>query len=513
MRRSQLAAITASGIALAVSSGGAFGFSIVQNFSGGYGGYTTVSPAPSHFVFGTPPDVNGAVGNSGSTEYVTEMINGYYGVYNTSGTPTTQESLSTFWSNALGPTGPVPSFVYDPRILYDPASQRWFATSLLGADTPNSFLVAASDTSNPNGAWSGFAIRSDVTGQNWADFDTLGVNGSNVYVSGNMYPVSTGGYGGSSNIVVIPKAALTAASPSVNGYKIFYNAGGFANQAGQNYANNSPTAYFYGESLSNSNQLAPISISGTSAFNYAIKQASSNITFTTAAASSAVPTASQPGLPNSIDAGDSRLSSSLVTAMGYVWGTQTVVNPTNPNLSSIRWFVINPAKPASGALVAQGILSDPHNSLYYGSIAIGKTGAVVIDFEESGASQNISTYLATGTFNGTAVSMGAPTLLNAGPGVYVQSSAFQADPGGPTSPRWGDYSTIQVDPNNPNDFWIFQELPNGTNQSQWNTQITQIDPPGAFGAASTVPEPGVLPILFLGAAPLLLTLRRRKLES
>ncbi len=507
MRKSHLAAFTASGIALAVSSGGAFAFTIVQNFSGGYGGFTTTTPTPAHFIFETPPDMNGAVGGSGGTEYVTEMINGYYGVYTPSGTPTTQESLSAFWGNALGPARPILNSVYDPRILYDPASQRWFATSLMGAGTPNSFLVAASATSNPNGAWSGFAIPSDVTGQNWADFDTLGVNGSNVYISGNMYPVGTGGYAGTSNIVVIPKSDLTAASPSLNGYRIFYNAGGFANQAGQNYANNTPTAYFYGASLSNSNQLTPISISGTSAFNYALTQASSNITFTTAAASNAVPVASQPGLPNSIDAGDSRLSSSLVTAMGYVWGTQTVVNPTNPALSAIRWFAIDPT---NNYLEAQGILSDPHNSLYYGSIALSKTGAIVIDLEESGASQNISTYLATGIFNGTSVTMGSPTLLNGGPGVYVQSSAFSPDAGGPTSPRWGDYSAIQVDPNNPSDFWIFQELPNGTNLNQWNSQITQIDPPGAFGPGSTVPEPGVLPILFLGAAPLLLTLRRRK---
>ncbi|MGC9261660.1 MAG: PEP-CTERM sorting domain-containing protein [Phycisphaerae bacterium] len=78
--------------------------------------------------------------------------------------------------------------------------------------------------------------------------------------------------------------------------------------------------------------------------------------------------------------------------------------------------------------------------------------------------------------------------------------------------RWGDYSTIWADPTNPKDFWIFQELPDGTNPNQWDTWITEIDPP-FIAAASAVPEPGALPLLFLGAAPLLLTLRRRKLGS
>jgi hypothetical protein len=79
MRKSHLAAATVSGLALAVTSGASFGFNIVQNFAGGEGGVTTASPVPASFSPYTPPDVNGAVGYSGTTEYVTEMINGYFG--------------------------------------------------------------------------------------------------------------------------------------------------------------------------------------------------------------------------------------------------------------------------------------------------------------------------------------------------------------------------------------------------------------------------------------------------
>ncbi len=116
----------------------------------------------------------------------------------------------------------------------------------------------------------------------------------------------------------------------------------------------------------------------------------------------------------------------------------------NAALDAIRWFAINPL---NNTVLAQGILTDSNNSFYYGSIAVSTTGAIVIDFAESGASQHISTYLATGTFNGTSVAMGTPTLLRAGTGIYVQQNLA---PG--AAARWGDYSTVQVDPNNPSEF-------------------------------------------------------------
>ncbi len=556
MNRKQLSAVTASCIALAVSSGASFGVNVLQNFSGGYGGGGSQNPLE-------PPDTNGAAGYSGSTEYVTEMINGFYGVYSPTGTASTQESMGAFWAGAAGysalgglvndagtgtfsitgssggyDTHSKLSLLFtDPRIVYDPTSSRWYASTLALTEATNtttkknyilssSFLVGESNTSNPNNPWTGYVIPAQPTSVGtytpppgssgskapvyaWADFDTLGVNGGNVYINGNMYyspNPSNGSYyagfqgaTGTSNILVIPKASFTAPKLSNGSYRLFTNVPGFTNQAAQNFAGSTTTGYLYGIN-GNGNQLVQTTIIGTSAGNYVLQQGTGSIV-TLSVGNGNLPTtaASQPGLPASVDTGDTRLSSNFTTADGYVWGTQMVANPSNTALDAIRWFAINPV---SNTILAQGIITDPANSLYYGSIAVSKDGAVVIDFNESSSSQNISSYILTGTFNGTKVTMGAtPQLLNAGTGVY--------NPGGGTSAgRWGDYSTIEVDPNNPNNFWIFQELPSGSSSTQWTTKITEIDPPGGIGVA--VPEPGVLPLLFLGAAPLLLTLRRRK---
>lgn len=522
MQRTGFTVLAASGILLAGGAVQASGtFNIVQQFEGGIGGYANPQPAPLFSPY-YPPDINGAVGMNGTNEVVTELLNGYYGVYTPTGVPVTQETMGLFWQNALGSTtfnkvfGSSGSyFAADPRILYDPTSHRWFASSLgiNGSGTSDSFLVAVSNTSNPGGTWSGFSVPSNASGGSWADFDTLAVNGQNVYLTGDMFrgtvsnPVGVVG----ADFVAIPKAAMTAAAPSVNGYRIstVSTAGGYVNQPVQEIGSSSANEYFYSGDYTN--QLNRTEITGTSLYNYSLSQGPGSIAkFTTATAASAVSPISQPGTTDTITANDSRLSSNLYMINGLVWGTQVVTNPTDTTLNSIRYFAVSPT---TNKIVVQGTISDSTGKVSYAfpSIAVSATGDVVIDFSGGGSTQYMSTYVVTGSFNGSnlSLSLSAPQILSpAGSNIYVES------PTGGTGQisRWGDYSTIWADPLNPHDFWIFQELPDATNPNQWDTWITQIDPP-FFGPASAVPEPGALLLLFLGAAPLLLTLRRRKAGS
>ncbi len=538
MTKTRFSTLAATGMLLAAASVHASSFNVINSFQGGSGGYATPQPDP-FFAPLTPPDVNGAVGLNGSTELVTEFINGYYGVYTTNGVPITQETDSVFWENALGATaynqafGGGTGFAADPRMVYDPSSQRWFVSQITANAsglTGNSFLLAVSNTSNPGGSWSGFTIPTAPGFATGTDFDMLGMNNSNVFISGDAFANTAGGYGVvGSTTVAIPKASLIGSggvTPSINGYRLFtanqFAAGTVINHPVLELGSTSNTEYLYSGDYTN--QLVRSTISGTSQANYTLFQgAGSAVPFTGSAQASNIPftaqtanspnSASQPGTAATLDTGDSRLSSNLYMVNGLVWGTQTVVNPNNSALSAIRYYAINPT---TNKIVAQGIITDPNNptsSLYYGSVAVSTSGNVVIDFEESSKTQSASTYIVTGNFNGSSLQLavgGVPQLLSAGSGYYVQSPGQTS--GGS---RWGDYSTIWADPTNPHIFWIMQELPSATNPNAWTTMITEIDPPGPVtpGSASTVPEPGVLPLLFLGCAPLLLTLRRRKAGS
>ena len=493
MRQYHFSLAAAAGVALAVGSGSAATFNVLNQFEGGIGGYTTPQPAPL-FSRGAPADVSGAVGMNGTSELVTEMLNGYFGVYTSAGVPITQETGGVFWTNALGATafnaatGGGRISLSSPQIVYDPTSNRWFASAELSGAS-SSFLVAASNTSDPGGVWSGFSIPSG--GGSAASLYTMAVNGQNVYLDAPA--------GGGASFVAIPKAAMIAATPSVDGYRITSapSTGGYIVQPVQETGSSSSTEYYY--SGDNTNQLNRTEMTGTSLYNYSLSQGpGSAANFTTASAVSTTAAIAQPGTTDTISAGTSGLSSNLYMVNGLVWGTQVVQNKAFPTLNSIRYFAINPK---TNKLVTQGIISDTSGHISYTnpSIAVSSSGNVVIDFSGGGATSNLATYVATGTFNGAdlELNLSAAQVLQAGTGPYKQVST------------WSQYSSVVADPTNPNDFWIFQELPSGTNATQWDTWITQIDPP-LLGATVAVPEPGVLPILFLGAAPLLLTLRRRK---
>jgi hypothetical protein len=125
-----------------------FSVSIGQNFTG------STFRVDSGFI---PPDSNGAVGPS----HFVELINGRYSVYQKSdGVRVQTSTLNQFWSDASLPPQ-VNRGAFDPRIVFDHASKRWFASS--GQRTSN-VLLGVSKSSDPTAGWTGFSIDLPVKG-------------------------------------------------------------------------------------------------------------------------------------------------------------------------------------------------------------------------------------------------------------------------------------------------------------------------------------------------------------
>src|SRR5579862_588535 len=88
---------------------------IGQNFTGSTYGTDTQA---------LPPDSNGTIG----PHHFVEFINGEFAVYNkTNGLNIKRISDMKFWANA-GLVLSTDDAVSDPRVIFDPPSQRWFAT-------------------------------------------------------------------------------------------------------------------------------------------------------------------------------------------------------------------------------------------------------------------------------------------------------------------------------------------------------------------------------------------------
>ncbi len=439
---------------------------IGQNFAGS-------DQAQSGYI---PPDTEGSIGPNSYAE----LVNGTFAVYSRTGTSQMSESLDQFWTNA----GVIPSnYAYDPRIIYDKSSGRWFASSLDNLGQSNSFLVAYSKTSDPMGGWVGYKIPSFGSGTtNWADFDTLGVNSNGVYLGANYFPISGNNY--YTGFVAIPKTPFIAGlNPSFTQFlQVDPNNTGYSVQPSLDL-----NGSFSAENLL-SDYNTPAGLLQTSVItlgNPGTLTSSPSGVITTSYV--VPPNAQQPGGVNSLDAGDNRFSSSVqafvnpITGKQELWGVQTVLDNGVPALHWVRIDV------ATNSIVQDGLINDPNSVMnyFYGSIAVSNAG-VVIGFNGSSPNQFISSYAVGGLFNAFGnVSFGNPILLKAGSGVYSQLAK--------SVNRWGDYSATTVDPLNPNSFWTIQELSSSNNS--WSTQITQLLIPQS---SPNVPEPNTLVFLLSG---------------
>ncbi len=428
-----------------------------------------------------PPDTMGSVG----PDHIVELINGRYSVYRKSdGLQLKTSSLNDFWTNTgITPTG---RFAFDPRVLYDPFSQRWFATAVDNPGGDNNFLVAVSNSSDPTGDWTGFGMDTDSLNQRWADFPTLGFDSEGVYISASMFPIFD--FGDSSlktTIIALPKADLLVAQPTVNNATIFESLSldttGFTVQPIVNLDNTGIPVSLLSAFDTTAGLFKRMNITGT--IQSPILDISGELIPVTPFGSPFG--ALQPNPGALLDAGDNRFSSNLILKNGSIWGVQTV----STDRSAIRWFEIDQN---TNQLLQEGLIADSKLDFYFGSIAVNEFNNIAIGFSASGESQFASSYAVLGETQSGVTTFGKPLLLKAGADNYF---------GG----RWGDYSATVLDPTDPFSFWTFQEWAMG--EDVWATQITQLKVVDDF---ASVPEPNsVLGILGLGVVGVSSTIKKK----
>ncbi len=419
--------------------------------------------------FSIPPDTMGAV----SSQHIVELINGRYNVYRKSdGVLVESRTLRNFWSNA-GVSSSLTSDVFDPRLVYDPAAERFYAVSMSTRRSANSaILVAVSNSADPTAGWTGFAFDADADDKTWADFPRLGFDRDGIYATANMLSLSTG-FPAGVDIVVVPKADLLAPTPTAANATVFENELSLfeANlQPIVDYDNGPNPAPFvsvartiFDGKASRVDLVGPIHSPTLSEVRQIQMQAY-------------LPdlTAAQPEGVRGVESDN--FAGELIRQNGILWGTQTI---SIDDRAAQRWFKIDEA---TNTLLQEGVIASPELEYYYGSIAVNPFGDVVIGFSGSGENQYISAYAVLGQTDENGITtFGEPLLLQEGVDTYRRVANDRN--------RWGDYSATVLDPDDPFTFWTFQEFVSDKNE--WSVQITQLH---------VVPEP--LDLL-LGAQALL----------
>jgi hypothetical protein len=446
-------------------------------------GVNTVASTYGDTSSALPPDPDGAIGPG---QFV-EFINGDFAVFNLTNlnNPTHIADID-FWSST-GINIPSDDAVTDPRIIYDSVSQRWFASMVdfnANAGDPtvfaNNFLFAVSATSNALGAWHGFRFQADPVNGYFADFPTMGVDGNAVYISGDMFQSSIEL---AASLVSIPKSDLLGATPTIANRTFHgdldYGVNGMVLQA---------ATCFDGTSVGN---ILSVENLGTDDNFY-----SNIVNFTvlngnTGSASLSTPT-NLTGPPYMVpfntdqDAplftpiqpdGTSMLAGNDARFCGRVYcvgGVIYAVHNTEVNgRMAIVWYRVSAA---GHKLLESGVITNADLDLFFPAIAANTNGTVMVTCNGCSLDTYVSCFAIPGqTVNGV-TTFGGPILMQAGVTSYHGDDelvdGFEDLP--PLS-RWGDYSTISVDPNNANNFWIVEMYPSDdANNDVWSTQVIQL---------------------------------------
>ena len=436
---------------------------IGQNFSGSDNSGTGITPA----------DSNGAIG----PQHFVEFINGAFAIYNkTNSELVSRISDMDFWANA-GVAVPLFDDISDPRLIYDPTVQRWFATQVDfdsfaadPTDSANDFLLAVSDTADPTGSWHGVLFQADPKTGFFADFPTLGVDAVAVYVSGDMF--SSGNPVGCT-LWSIPKADLLIDEIPAD----ITNATSFGIMSFSDRGRVlQPSTCLDGSGVGDILAAGDIFNGNTLMESKVLDGDTANATMLPATPISVDPysypfDATQPDGSDNLSDNEARLSSKVYTVGGVIYAAQNInVN----NRAAIRWYRLDAT---NDTLLESGTLSDTNLDLFFPSIAATKNGVIIIACNGSSLDVPVSSYAFAGQTVAGVTSFSGLTLLEAGTIPNYQD--------GSTESRWGDYSTTSLDPSDASRFWTIQLLP--LTSGTWATRITEIlvAPPLAITATDT----------------------------
>ena len=425
------------------------GQTIIENFAG-----LNLIKVSMLSGFSTPPDTMGAAG----TNHFVEFINGAFGVYDKAGNQLLLESDEDFWLNAGIKSGTMSAGLSDPRIFFDVRSGRWFASEITVDTTGNKVLIARSDTSDPTGGWQGTNFIGSTN--DFADFDTLGVDALGVYVSASIFNAAGTSLLGQS-LFCIPKTDLLSAPPSLSRMTRFDNIDdqvyGFTMQG----VCNLDAGAGHGVAVAIDN----------ASFGYMDRTTINNPGAAGATLSTPVRITlsydtqpDNPKQPNgqTVDVPDDRFADAVWQVGGYIFCANTIAEGGK---DVVHWAVLNET---NNAVVGEGYIGDTNYEYFQPAIAVNHAGRIMLVFNRCGTTAPdgyISICAAVGTLSNGHVTMGTPFLVKAGTVNYTGLAGVDTTPY-----RWGDYSATCVDPTDEDLFWTIQEIPFAA--GTWGTQIT-----------------------------------------
>ncbi len=425
-----------------------------------------------------PPDTNASVGAT----QVVETVNLSYQVFdkNSGSSLLGPAEMTSIWSGfgGLCQTGSVS----DPVVLYDKAAARWVIAIVAfnSSFSSNSECVAVSTTSDATGTYNRYEFSFGV---NLNDYTKLGVWPDGYYLSANIFPNGGAFIGpqacaldrtkmlagnaatmqciqkGTTDASLLPSDLDGSTAPPAGSPNFFL-------ELGTSTALNLFKFHVDFTTPANTTFTGPTSITVSS--------------YTDACAATGT-CIRQKGVTQQLDS----LGDRLMFRLAYrnfgdhesIVATHSVANGRS---TGVRWYEIRSPN-GTPTIFQSGTFAPDNNFRWMPSIGMDQAGDIVLGYSESSSTTFPSIFYTGRVPSDTLGTMETEASIKTGLGSQNGNLS-----------RWGDYTSVAIDPSDDCTFWHANEYLPATGSFNWNTRLA------SFKFASCTP---VTPDFTLTATP------------
>jgi hypothetical protein len=457
--------------------------------TGGFVGLDDIPMVDSMYIV-VPPDVGGAVG---PTRILSGHNNNYRVFDKATGATLSTVGTATFWGSVVAANERLA--LTDPRTAYDPYNNRFIAVMQTVTSGAGKILVGISQTSDPQGAWNLYSFNT----LNTVDYPILGFNKNWISVSINRYSLGGTFQRGINLVVDYPQARAGTGTGTI----FTLAAGtGFCASPCLTYSSASESLFVVTH-LSSAGATYTIDwITGTSGSpTYVV----GNQVKTRTGGAWVQPNGNQQpqSAPNSgasacgstpcpIESQDSQVRSAPSYRDGLIYYAQTVGLPSSGQThTGVQWTILNTAGSATaignyvdGGRIEDATATGTNGGKWYDCthLAVNANHDFMVGYTQLSSAQHPSTGYSVHMAGDAAGSIRDVVVTHAGEDYYHKT--FSTTTG---RNRWGDFSTVQVDPSDDMTLWALQEFGKtrpgtddgntGSNSSRWSTWWSSLAPP------------------------------------
>jgi Carboxypeptidase regulatory-like domain len=452
---------------------------------------------------GAPPDTTMAVGPN----HIVAWVNSQYAIFNKTGTVLLGPvNGSTLFAGVGGNCQTTNRG--DPILQYDRLADRWFLSQFAfsaGTTAPYLQCIAVSTTNDPTGTYFRYSISfGSVSPDGFNDYGKLGVWNDAYYTAYNVFGGSPAGSNTGVALCASDRTKMLAGltATTLCAPTAFYGGGASflpADLDGVDLPTDLTRGGVFMRYSTTLNlrmiRLKPNFTTGTVTLTDGYGGATGSVinfptgALTLACNGSGGTCIAQPGTANTLDTLGSRLMYRLAYRNRGGVDSLLVNIAADPDgsgtrSSAIRWFEIrnplnNPADTVTGKrpFLYQNATYDPGaaSDRWMGSVAMNKYGDIMLGYSiaNSGTGLKPSIALAGRSQCDTLNTLQSEAIAQTGTGSQATGLT-----------RWGDYSTMQIDPSDDETFWFTTEYLAADGTFNWRTRIVSAKFPTTTATAN-----------------------------